>query len=96
MTPTINLDRLEELADERERLAGLAEAAHRQLLDELVSILDAGAGLVNIAELAKRSRVSRATIYNELGRRQDTADVLSGNGHPPAPAPADTDQPAAG
>lgn len=82
---------LETLAERRREAVEEAERAHRALLDAVVAELDQGTN-VNVRKLAVTAGIARATVYNELGRRQQTRDALSGNGHP-APAPADDDAP---
>lgn len=82
--------RLETLAERRRITAEEAERAHRELMDAVVGELEQ-AGKVNVRALAAQAGIARATVYNELARRQQTRDTLSGNGHPPPPAPADGD-----
>jgi hypothetical protein len=87
MTP----DRIDELADRRDAAAAEAETAHRELVDAVVGRGNRDPD-VNHTANAKRARISRQTLYNELGKRQEAADTLSSNGDTPAEAPADEDR----
>lgn len=73
MPATIDLARLDRLADERRQTLAAAEAAHAAVLAEVRAILEAGGDLVNVAELAERAGLSRATVYNRVlnGRTTD-------------------------
>lgn len=80
---------LDDLAADWLNAKARADAAYRRLLDRVAA--EAEQDDANILALAARARISRTTIYNELGRRQERRDGLSGNGAP-VPAPADADR----
>lgn len=63
------LDDIDALAAARAQSSAKAEADHRALLNGVVAVLADGDGVINVAALALRAGVSRATIYNELDRR---------------------------
>lgn len=79
---------LEALATLHRRARNKADRLYAELLDRVVE--EAQAEGANVRAIADRAGIARGTIYNELGRRQERRDELSGNGAP-APAPADVD-----
>jgi hypothetical protein len=78
----LTADRIGTLAARRDRAVEEAAKAHRELLDAVLAAVD-GDEEANVTDLAKRAKIARQTIYNELARRQDRRDQLSNGGGPP-------------
>lgn len=89
----MNTARLERLGRERTQAKARYEAAHRDTLEAILKELAGDAS--NAAAAARLTGIARATIYNELARRQQTRDDLE-PARPPAPAPHDDDDGANG
>lgn len=85
----MNLERLKRLGAAREEAKAAFDAAHQATLDAVLEELADDTG--NASAAAKAAGIARATVYNELARRQTTRDELEGAGGPPPPAPADPD-----
>lgn len=90
----MNVERIRQAGELRKRALEEYELTHREALDVVVEELERDPEGGNIARAAALIGVTRPTIYNELGRRQERRDALEGNGAgQPPPAPADTDEP---
>lgn len=91
----MNLQRIDQAGERRLHALKAFERAHRDALDVVVEEVSKATNGANITAAADLLGVSRQTIYNELGRRQEVADALGSNGAPPPPS-ADPDTDAVG
>lgn len=85
----MNVARLERLGERRSATRGIADRVHRDTLDAILEELSGDAS--NAAQAARLTGVARATIYNELARRQQTRDELEPAGAPATPPHDDDD-----
>ena len=76
------------LAGRRDRALAKYEEAHRAVLDRVLAEAEAGG---NVKALAEEAGIARATVYNELARREERRAALGPQDPPPDPAPADVD-----
>lgn len=70
----MNTDRLARLGSERVLAKRRYEQSHRRTLDAILEELAGDSS--NAAAAARLTGIARATIYNELARRQQTRDEL--------------------
>lgn len=83
---------LAKLRERREAADAAAASAYAELLNRVLEL--AAAPGANVTTIALEAGIARATVYNELARRQEHRDTLEERPPvPPAPADDEPDEP---